>query len=149
MLPYSDKSWSDLYHAVGHEQELSDPWFRNRLENPVPVYASLAKIMLERTSAEWLDLAAELGIPAGPVPSMDEIIEDPAQHRGVLTEHEHPVVGRYRQITPPVRFGLTPAEIRTHAPLLGQDTVEVLGELGLSQTDIQALLASGAATARE
>jgi crotonobetainyl-CoA:carnitine CoA-transferase CaiB-like acyl-CoA transferase len=149
MLPYSDKSWSDLYHAVGHEHELSDPWFQNRLENPVPVYASLAKIMLQRTSAEWLDLATELGIPAGPVPSMDEIIEDPAQHRGVLSEHEHPVAGRYRQIASPARFGLSPTEIRTHAPLLGQDTVDVLRELGLSEADIGVLLASGAATARD
>jgi crotonobetainyl-CoA:carnitine CoA-transferase CaiB-like acyl-CoA transferase len=40
MLPYSDESWSDLYHAVGHEDELADPWFVKRLENPRPVYAS-------------------------------------------------------------------------------------------------------------
>jgi crotonobetainyl-CoA:carnitine CoA-transferase CaiB-like acyl-CoA transferase len=105
MLPYSDKSWSDLYHAVGHEQELSDPWFQKRLQNPRPVYASLAKILAERTTAEWLELAAELGIPAGPVPTLDEIIDEPRLHRGVITEHEHPVVGRFRQISAPVGSG--------------------------------------------
>jgi crotonobetainyl-CoA:carnitine CoA-transferase CaiB-like acyl-CoA transferase len=136
MLPYSDKSWSDLYHAVGHEHELSDPWFRRRLQNPRPVYASLGRILATRTTAEWLELAAELGIPAGPVPSVDEIINDPSQHRGVLSEHEHTAAGRYRQIAPAVRFGQSPAAVRREAPLLGADTEEVLREIGLSDVEV-------------
>lgn len=136
MLPYSDQSWSDLYHAVGHEHELSDPWFQERLQNPRPVYASLGKILATRTTAEWLELAARLGIPAGPVPSVDDIINDPAQHRGVLSEHDHPAAGRYRQITPPARFDRSPASVRRHAPLVGEDTREVLREIGLSEEEI-------------
>jgi crotonobetainyl-CoA:carnitine CoA-transferase CaiB-like acyl-CoA transferase len=136
MLPYSDQSWSDLYHAVGHEHELSDPWFQQRLQNPRPVYASLGKILATRTTAEWLELAAQLGIPAGPVPSVDDIINDPAQHRGVLSEHDHPAAGRYRQITPPARFDRSPASVRRHAPLVGEDTLEVLREIGLSEDEI-------------
>jgi crotonobetainyl-CoA:carnitine CoA-transferase CaiB-like acyl-CoA transferase len=141
MLPYSDKSWSDLYHAVGHEHELSDPWFQERLQNPRPVYASLGKILATRTTAEWLDLAAELGIPAGPVPSVDEIINDPARHRGVLSDHDHPVAGRYRQIAPPARLSRSPAQVRRHAPLIGQHTREVLAEIGLSEGEIEQLTA--------
>ena len=141
MLPYSDKSWSDLYHAVGHEHELSDPWFLERLQNPRPVYASLGKILATRTTAEWLELAAELGIPAGPVPSVDDIINDPAKHRGVLSEHEHPAVGTYRQITPAARFDRSPAAVRRHAPRIGEDTVQVLREIGLSENEIGRLAA--------
>jgi crotonobetainyl-CoA:carnitine CoA-transferase CaiB-like acyl-CoA transferase len=141
MLPYSDKSWSDLYHAVGHEHELSDPWFQERLQNPRPVYASLGKILATRTTAEWLELAAELGIPAGPVPSVDEIINDPARHRGVLSEHDHPAAGRYRQIAPPGRFSRSPAQVRRHAPLIGENTREVLQEIGLSESEIEQLTA--------
>jgi crotonobetainyl-CoA:carnitine CoA-transferase CaiB-like acyl-CoA transferase len=148
LLPYNDKSWHDLYHAVGHAHELDDPWFRNRLENPGPIYASLGRILLERTSAEWLELAEELGIPAGPVPSLDDIVNNPAQHRGVLSEHKHPVAGEYRQIAPPVRFDRSPTSVRRHAPLLGQDTVAVLTDIGLSPSEIADLLTSGAATGR-
>jgi crotonobetainyl-CoA:carnitine CoA-transferase CaiB-like acyl-CoA transferase len=142
MLPYSDKSWSDLYHAVGHEHELADPWFQKRLENPREAYASLANILLERTTAEWLALADELGIPAGPVPSLDEIVTDPGRHLGVVSESVHPVAGTYRQISPAVRFERTPATIRSHAPLLGQDTVSVLRSLGLSDVEIKELIST-------
>jgi crotonobetainyl-CoA:carnitine CoA-transferase CaiB-like acyl-CoA transferase len=147
-LPYNDQSWEDLYHAVGHADELSEPHFQNRLDNLDLAYASLAKIMLERTTAEWLALADELGIPAGPVPDLDELINEPAHHRGVLSVQEHPVVGRYRQIAPAPRFARSPAAVRRHAPLLAQDTVDVLQELGLSDEEIQHLLSIGAATAR-
>jgi crotonobetainyl-CoA:carnitine CoA-transferase CaiB-like acyl-CoA transferase len=146
MLPYSDKSWSDLYHAVGHEHELSDPWFQKRLENPRPVYASLARILAERTTAEWLELAAELGIPAGPVPTVDEVIEDASLHRGVLTEAEHPVAGPYRSISSPARFSRSRRAGRVEAPLLGQDTVAVLTEIGLTEDEIKELIAAGVAT---
>ena len=77
-----------------------------------------------------------LGIPAGPVPSVDDIINDPAQHRGVLSEHEHPAVGPYRQITPPARFDRSPASVRRPAPRLGEDTAQVLREIGLSEDEI-------------
>ena len=146
MLPYNDQSWSDLYHAVGHEHELDDPWFQRRLENPDKVYASLARILTERTSEEWLQLADKLGIPAGPVPEMDDIVSNVELHRGVLSEHQHPRAGTYRQIAPPVRFGATPAGVRTPAPLIGENTEEILRELGLDDHDIAKLIESRAAT---
>jgi crotonobetainyl-CoA:carnitine CoA-transferase CaiB-like acyl-CoA transferase len=139
MLPYSDQSWKDLYTAVGHEDELEEPHFQARLQHLDLAYESLGKIMLERTSAEWLEMAATLGIPAGPVPELTEIVEEPVRHRGVLSEKQHPLVGTYRQIAPPVRFGRTPASVRRHAPLIGQDTAAVLGELGFGDEEIEQL----------
>ncbi|MEN3273063.1 MAG: hypothetical protein V7636_1824, partial [Actinomycetota bacterium] len=124
----------------------SDPWFQKRLDNPRPVYASLARILAERTTAEWLELAAELGIPAGPVPTVDEVIEDASLHRGVLTEAEHPVAGPYRSISSPARFSRSRRAGRVEAPLLGQDTVAVLTEIGLTEDEIKELIAAGVAT---
>ena len=144
MLPYNDQSWTDLYNAVGHGYELEEPHFQNRLQHLDLAYESLGRIMLERTTAEWLELASRLGIPAGPVPSIAELVEDPAQHRGVLHEEDHPVAGRYRQITPAARFSRTPASVHRPAPLLGQDTVAVLEELGLDAQQVKLLLEAGA-----
>jgi crotonobetainyl-CoA:carnitine CoA-transferase CaiB-like acyl-CoA transferase len=80
---------------------------------------------------------------------MDDIVNDPAKHRGVLTEHQHPVAGTYRQIAPPTKFDKSPAEVRKHAPLLGEHTVSILEEVGLSDAEIKEMLASGAATAHD
>jgi crotonobetainyl-CoA:carnitine CoA-transferase CaiB-like acyl-CoA transferase len=57
---------------------------------------------------------------------------------------EHPVNGSIRHSTLPIRFSGGPRRLhRRHAPLLGQDNVELLTELGLSAEDIAALEADG------
>jgi crotonobetainyl-CoA:carnitine CoA-transferase CaiB-like acyl-CoA transferase len=81
------------------------------------------------TTSEWLARFEELGIAAAAVASLEELVRDPAQHRGVLTEAVHPHVGRYLQIRPPVRFSRTPANVHRPAPLIGEDGDDVLGEL--------------------
>ncbi len=146
LMPYYDKDWENLYRAVGHDEELEQPWFKTheeRLQNPDKVYGSLQRILTERTTAEWLELAEELGIPVGPVASLDDIVNHAEDHRGVLTLEEHPIAGTYRSIEPPVRFDHSPMSVRSAAPLLGQDTVRVLSELGLSEDEIRDLLARG------
>jgi hypothetical protein len=67
-----------------------------------------------------------------------------------LPEADHPVAGRYRLIPPPVRFdsggdNASPAP----APLIGQHTVEVLEEVGLSTNEIAELIGTEAAIADE
>jgi crotonobetainyl-CoA:carnitine CoA-transferase CaiB-like acyl-CoA transferase len=59
----------------------------------------------------------------------------------VLSDHDHPVAGRYRQIAPPARLSRSPAQVRRHAPLIGQHTREVLAEIGLSECEIEQLTA--------
>jgi crotonobetainyl-CoA:carnitine CoA-transferase CaiB-like acyl-CoA transferase len=88
-------------------------------------------------------------VPVAAVPTLDEILADPALHRGAIHEAEHPVVGAYRSIGPPIRFDDSPMSVRRPAPLVGQDTVEVLRELGFDDDDVAALLASRAARQSE
>jgi formyl-CoA transferase len=112
------------------------------------VYGELAGIVEQRTTAEWLELCERIGVPASVVPTLDEIVDDPELHRGALVDDEHPVVGPYRQIAPPVVFSRSPASVRRTAPLLAENTVEVLAEAGYTEAEIDALVATGAARAR-
>jgi crotonobetainyl-CoA:carnitine CoA-transferase CaiB-like acyl-CoA transferase len=50
---------------------------------------------------------------------------------GFFESYDHPQVGGYKQLKPPVKFAATPANIRRHPPRLGEHTDEVLAELGL------------------
>jgi crotonobetainyl-CoA:carnitine CoA-transferase CaiB-like acyl-CoA transferase len=152
VLPYSDAQWRALYGAVGREHELDSPAFstlRARIANADVVYSSLGQVMAERTTAEWIELCLEIGVPVAPVPTLHEIVTDPALHRGVIEEADHPVVGRYRSVRPPIRFAKSPMAVRRPAPLVGEHTVEILHELGFTDTDVEALLASRAARQSE
>jgi crotonobetainyl-CoA:carnitine CoA-transferase CaiB-like acyl-CoA transferase len=148
MLPYSQRDWQELYAAVGRSHELQQFPFnsqRDRHAHAAEVYASLAKIISERTTGEWIELCTKLGIAVAPVSSLDEVVADPALHRGALQLASHPVVGPYRQICPPVRYSDSPMSVRRHAPLIGEQTVEILAEIGLPPEEIRQLLDSGAA----
>lgn len=148
MLPYTDAQWRALFRAVDKEALLDDPVFsthRARLDNADQVYGTLAKIAAERSTADWLELCAEHAVPVAPIPALSEIVSDPAHHRGALVERTHPVVGPYRSIGAPVRFGESGQRSPAPAPLLGQDTRTVLRDAGYDDAAIDALIASGVA----
>lgn len=148
VMPYKDRDWRALYEAVGRGAELDEEWFTShaqRLADPDKAYANLASVIAERTTQEWLDLCRDLDVAAAPVPDLDEIVDDPAKHRGVLEMREHPVVGPYRSLVPPIRYADSPMSVRLEAPLVGEQTVELLTEAGYQNDEIDELLASGAA----
>ena len=115
LMPYTDAHWNALFAAVGKEELLEQPFFadhRSRLTHADEVYGMLASIVAERTTDEWIELGHANGIPVAPVPPLAEIVAEPAHHRGVLSDAEHPVIGPYRQIKPAdrvLRFRAAPA----------------------------------------
>ena len=73
---------------------------------------------------------------------MPEALDDPhARARGMVQEYEHPQVGRVKSLGNPVKLSRTPAATRKAAPVLGEDTDAVLGELGYGPDDIARLRA--------
>jgi crotonobetainyl-CoA:carnitine CoA-transferase CaiB-like acyl-CoA transferase len=151
MMPYNDDHWHRLFAAVDREELLDEPWFADhnaRLLNAEQVYANLAQIIGERSTAEWLELCDVEGIPANPVPTLDEILADPDLHRGLVTEAEHPVVGTYRLIGPGMILDDAPLQVRRPAPLRSEHTAQVLAEVGYDQAAIDALVEAGAVQVR-
>ena len=64
--------------------------------------------------------------------SPGELVDDPhAQAVGLFVDSQHPVLGSIRQPRPPVRFEKTPASLGGPAPTVGQQTDEILEEIGL------------------
>ncbi|MEZ5229913.1 MAG: CoA transferase [Acidimicrobiales bacterium] len=149
MLPYTDAQWQALFAAVGKEEILLEPSFathRARLDNADEVYGTLGAIAAERTTADWLELCAEHAVPVAPIPPLADIVDDPAHHRGALVDREHPVAGAYRSIRAPLRFSESALGDPSPAPLVGQDTVEILRLAGLDDDAIDRLLADGVAS---
>jgi crotonobetainyl-CoA:carnitine CoA-transferase CaiB-like acyl-CoA transferase len=64
-------------------------------------------------------------------------------HRGLYVEMPHAAGGTAPQVANPIHFSATPIAYRHAPPLLGQDTGDVLRELGRSEADIATLRAAG------
>jgi crotonobetainyl-CoA:carnitine CoA-transferase CaiB-like acyl-CoA transferase len=67
-----------------------------------------------------------------PVRTFEEVFEDPRIKRSLVTEHEHPVGGKFRLVANPINLSETPATTRRVPPMLGQHTQELLAEFGLA-----------------
>jgi crotonobetainyl-CoA:carnitine CoA-transferase CaiB-like acyl-CoA transferase len=151
MMPYTDAHWTALFAAVGAEELLERPCFADhgsRLANADEVYGLLAAIVARRSTGEWLALCTDLGIPVSPVPALQDIVDDPAHHRGVLREAEHPVVGTYREVAQPIAFSSSGQAAHRPAPLPAADTAAVLADAGYTDEEVAALVAAGAVQLR-
>lgn len=140
VLPYSRDHYDAIFTATGRDDMLGDERYatgRNRIANSGFLYEQVGQMLTSRTTDEWLDFFREHDIPAGAVGALDDLVER-------LPESDHPHVGRYKVIPPPVRFAGAPQNVRRHAPRIGEHTDEVLSEIGYDQADIAELRASGA-----
>ena len=106
-----------------------------RRENIDAFVALLEKVYAaaEQTPvADGMRRMEEEKAPCGVALPPARLHEDPhVQAIGMLEESHHPVAGRLRQPRPPARFERTPARLGGPAPMIGQHTDEILGELGL------------------
>ena len=145
IMPYTDRNWSDFFAAIGRPELSDDPRFARhalRIQNIHILYGIIEAHAPERTNREWIELCDRLSIPCMPVIPPTELWDDPhIRATGLLGLAEHPTEGRYRTIGSPVTFSETPTSIRKHAPNLGEDTVSVMRAAGLSEDEIELLLA--------
>lgn len=145
----SEPLWVRFCEVLGIEGTIGrDPRFSNnrlRTENRVQLIPSVQEILQTRSTQDWLDRFREAEIPAGPINSVDEALNDPQTlARRLIVEIEHPVLGVARSIANPVKMSATPPSYRLPPPVLGEHTTAILKELGLTAEEIRAAQAEGA-----
>jgi len=149
VLIYIDKHWKNFCTMLGRQDMLQDPRFlkmSDRTRNVDALYAFVSETMLTRTTAEWIDALTEADIPVTPMHTPTSLMADPhLADVGLFEWIDHPTEGRIRQMKVPGTWSDTPPSIRRHAPLLGENTREVLAEAGYDADAIERLLAKGAA----
>jgi crotonobetainyl-CoA:carnitine CoA-transferase CaiB-like acyl-CoA transferase len=137
--------WVKLCTAMGMQEFARDSRFASwmlRLKNNEALLPILEKRFAEKPRAEWLEILAAHDIPAGPVKTVQEFMNDPAvQHHDMVHEYDHPEVGRLRVMGQPLLFADTPARDPGPPPTLGQHTDEVLREIGYDAAAITDLRA--------
>jgi crotonobetainyl-CoA:carnitine CoA-transferase CaiB-like acyl-CoA transferase len=89
-------------------------------------------------------LAAD--VACGMVRNVGDIVQEPhVQGRGILEEVDYPSLGKISAVKTPIYISGKPAPFRRRAPMLGENTKEILGELGYSEEAIQELIRKGVA----
>ncbi len=140
--------WKAFCETADREHLLQDERFKTpalRDANADERLNLIQEALLERPAAEWLKILDDAGVPCAPVLTRREMIDHPqVQASGIVVEHDHPHAGLLRQARPAARFEGTPTSIRHGAPLLGEHTHELLGELGYSEAEINAMVDDGA-----
>ena len=113
-------------------------------------HAQLKPIIEKWLSDLNIDEAVEamlaVGVPAGPINTIDRVVADPhiAGAREMFVEVDHPVVGRMKIAGNQIKFSETPVAIKTAAPLLGAQTLEIMTDfLGYSRQQFEDLKAEG------
>jgi len=149
ILVYTDRQWESFFRLIGKaEQFHNDPRFTTaaaRARHFAEAYTLLAEVLATRTTAEWLAVFQKADIPAVPMHDLDALIDDPHLAAvGFFQTIAHPTEGRVRLVGIPSRWSRSRLAIRRHPPGLGENTAEVLREIGLNDAAIARLAADGA-----
>ncbi|NKB43821.1 MAG: CoA transferase [Alphaproteobacteria bacterium] len=148
ILPYLDAHWETFCNLAGRQELLEDPRFKtlaDRVANIDDTYQETGKTMLTKTTKEWVDIFGKTSVPTIVVNSLEDLIHDEHLNAvGFWKSIDHPTEGKLRTPAFPIAFSDSPADIRRHAPLLGEHTIEILSEAGLGQSAIDAMIDSGA-----
>ena len=139
----SDIEWAGLCHAIERPEWLEDERFNTpsaRIKNAPVRIDMLQEVLRHRTSAQWLQLLDENGVPCAPVLRREEVyLHEQVKANDLMREFDHPVVGRVRQPRPAARFDKTPEGIAGPAPALGEHNREILESLGYEPRQIEVL----------
>ena len=134
--------WPAVCRVIGEEGWIDDEAFATpaaRLLHLKPIFRRIEQWTMTLNKFEAMDILNQHDIPCGPILSMKEIAEEPAlRASGTIVEVDHPVRGKYLTVGNPIKLSDSPTVV-TRSPLLGEHTVEVLGQLGYSAAQIDAL----------
>lgn len=144
----NDRQFAACVKCLGCEDLASDARYSTnarRVANREELVDRLAAAFAARTSDKWLEALAGVGVPAGRINDIADVLgSDFAVECGLVRPLAHALTNDVPAVSNPVHFSDTPIEYRRAAPLLGEHTQEILmQELGYSQEAFDSLRKRG------
>jgi alpha-methylacyl-CoA racemase len=133
--------YANLCRAVGREDLIPHEF---NVEKHPELLAHLREVFKTKTRDEWFSILNQTDQCVGKVLTLDELEYDPqVQARQMIVEVNDPQHGKVKQVGIAPKLSETPGSVRRLAPSLGEQTEEILGGIGLSQTEISRLQQRG------
>ena len=136
--------WPLFCAAINRIDLIDDPRYENgwlRTQNYQALEPVLTAAMKTRTTAEWVAELEQVGIPCGPVNTIDHVAADPQiEARDMIIDVHHPVAGSFKVVNTPFKFSRTQHTPEHASPELGEHTRDVLNQvLGMTNDEIDKL----------
>lgn len=146
-----DEQWVALAEHLGRTDLLAHPDYatrEDRKRNRLTLKAELETVLTKKESRTWARELNAVGVPAGPVLQVPEILNHPQVKERDLTAHFDAVEGVDQPIDV-VRTGFmvdgARPSVATPPPVLGNATDAILDDLGYTQDEIARMKDAGAA----
>ena len=144
----NDRLFRRLAELLGHPEWAADDRFQSdsaRVENRAALADLIERVTSGQPRQHWLERLEAHDIPCGPINDYRDVMRDPqVRAREMVVETRHPTLGTLSTLGTPIKLSGTPLTPGRPAPLLGQDTDEVLAAAGYGEDEIAALRADGA-----
>ncbi len=140
-------NWARLCELLNKPEWHQDPEFVTetlRVKNRERLNSLLATVFKIQTVEQWVDQLNDIGIPAGPIYSVPELVNDPqVKHLNVITTLPNVYDKDMHYINQPMHLTRTPSKVVSPAPGWGEHTDEVLESLGFNSSEITTLHQQG------
>lgn len=140
--------WNSLCELIGLPELAQNERYdtvKKRAAHVDELVPVLRQALKQKTAAEWEALFGER-VPCSVVRRVEDVFEDAqVMEQGLIAEHEHPEIGRYKTISNPIQFSsVERARSLRPAPGLGEHTVACMRDFGYSDAEIERALAEKA-----
>jgi crotonobetainyl-CoA:carnitine CoA-transferase CaiB-like acyl-CoA transferase len=138
-----NQAWEGLLQAAELDRLIGDPRFatgKQRTDRHSEIVQILREQFRAQPRAYWLPRLDANEIPNAPINTIHEVFDNPQiKHLGIPKQISHPKMGTSNLVGSPINMSSTPPKFFRAAPLLGEQTEEVLEELGYGKETIKQL----------
>lgn len=140
------KFWEALCQTLDLAALAADPRYdtmRKRTERVAELRQQFAQVFRTRPAAEWESLLEQAGVPSAKANPIHTMFAHPQVLANQLIAHvAHPLLGQLALVGVPIKLSVTPGQVHSAAPVLGQHTEDILQRLGYDAQEITALRAA-------